>query len=233
MYNVVPLGDAAVLVDFCATLDLEVNVRIQRLAKAIQLRRPAWLRDVVPALGSLALHFDRDKLRRGRSPLEAAGELIEKCLAGELPELDEFARAVDLPVCYEPEFALDLAEVAGRCGVPAEEFVRRHAGSPNRVLMVGFVPGHPYIGGLDARLAVPRRATPRQRVPVGSLATANAQTVIYPFDSPSGWSVIGRTPERVFDVRRSPPVLMSPGDRVRFVPITRKEFDRRVAALGS
>jgi inhibitor of KinA len=231
VYSVVPLGDSAVLVDFCATLDLEVNARIQRLAKAIQLRRPAWLRDAVPALGSLALHFDREKLRRGRSPLALAGELVEKCLAGELPELEEFARTVELPVCYEAEFALDLAEVARRCGLGTDEVIRRHAGSPNRVLMVGFVPGHPYIGGLDPALSVPRRATPRQRVPVGSIATANAQTVIYPFDSPSGWSVIGRTPERVFDVRRSPPVLMSPGDRVRFVPITREEFQRRTAAI--
>jgi inhibitor of KinA len=232
VYSVVPLGDRAVLVEFCATLDLEVNVRIQRLAKAIQRRRPGWLRDVVPALGSLALHFDRDRLRRGRAPLELARELVEKCLAGELPELDEFARTVELPVCYEPEFGLDLAEVAERCRLGTDEVVRRHAGSPNRVLMVGFVPGHPYIGGLDPALSVPRRATPRQRVPVGSIATANAQTVIYPFDSPSGWSVIGRTPERIFDVRRSPPVLVGPGDRVRFVPITREEFQRRAAGAA-
>lgn len=232
MYSLVPLGDKAVLADFSPTLDLEVNERIQRLAKAIQLRRPAWLRDVVPALGSLALHFDRVALGRRRSPLELARELIEQCLAGELPKLDEFSRTVELPVCYDADFAPDLAEVAERCGLSRDEVVRRHAGSPNRVLMVGFVPGHPYIGGLDAKLSVPRRATPRQRVPVGSIATANAQSVVYPFDSPSGWSVIGRTPQRIFDVRRSPPALMSPGDRVKFVPITHKEFDRLAASAS-
>jgi KipI family sensor histidine kinase inhibitor len=226
VYSLVPLGDKAILADFCETLDLSVNARIQRLAKAIQLRRPAWLRDVVPALGSLAMHFDRRMLKRGDSPLELARALIEQCLAGQLPELGEFTRTVELPVCYEGDFAPDLDEVATRCGLSSQEVVRRHADSPHRVLMVGFVPGHPYIGGLDPAVSVPRRATPRQRVPIGSIATANAQTVIYPFDSPSGWSVIGRTPERIFDVRRSPAVLMNPGDRVRFVPITRKQFER-------
>lgn len=230
VYSLVPLGDKAILAEFCQALDLEVNLRIQRLAKAIQLRRPGWLRDVVPALGSLALHFDRGAMKQGFSPLEAARELIEQCIAGELPELDEFTRVVELPVCYEADLAPDLEEVAERCGLSTQEVVRRHAGSRNRVLMVGFVPGHPYIGGLDAKLSVPRRSTPRQRVPVGSVATANAQTVIYPFDSPSGWSIIGRTPERIFDVRRSPPSLMSPGDQVKFTPITRDEFDRRLAA---
>lgn len=229
MYKLVALGDRAILADFSPTLDLAVNARIQQLAKAIALRRPAWLRDVVPALGSLALHFDRARFAAGESPLRLAGELIERCLEAKLPELDEFSRTVELPVCYEGELAPDLPEVARRCGLAAEEVVRLHAASAHRVLMVGFVPGHPYIGGLDPRVSVPRRATPRSRVPVGSIATANAQTVVYPFDSPSGWSVIGRTAKRVFDARCSPPALMAPGDRVKFVPITRAEFDRLAA----
>ena len=226
-YKLVPLGDRAILADFHPSLDLTVNARIQRLAQAVQLRRPPWLRDVVPALGSLALHFDRASLDPDASPLRLAGELIERCLSGELPELAQFTRTVELPVCYEADLAPDLEEVAQRCGLSPEEVVRRHAASAHRVLMVGFVPGHPYIGGLDPSLSVPRRATPRQRVPVGSIATANAQTVVYPYDSPSGWSVIGRTPERIFDVRRSPPALMGPGDRVSFVPISRAEYERR------
>lgn len=231
-YRLVPLGDRAILADFSAALDLAVNARIQRLARAIHLSRPQWLRDVVPALGSLALHFDRERLDARASPLELARELVERCLSGKLPELGEFTRTVELRVCYEGEFAPDLEDVARRCGLSAEEVVRRHAASPHRVLMVGFVPGHPYIGGLDLQVSVPRRASPRERVPVGSIATANAQTVVYPFDSPSGWSVIGRTPERIFDVGRSPPALMSPGDRVSFIPITRREFDRLSASAA-
>lgn len=228
MHRIVPLGDKAVLAEFSETLDLAVNVRIQRLAKAIQQRRVPWVRDVVPALGSLALHIDRRKLDGGASPLAMASTLIDDCLAAQLPDLDAVTRTIELPVCYEGECAPDLDEVAQRCNVSPEEVVRLHAGSSHRVLMVGFVPGHPYIGGLHPKLSVPRRATPRQRVVTGSIAIANAQTVVYPFPTPGGWSIIGRTCERVFDAARAQPSLMSPGDRVKFVPIVRDEFERRL-----
>jgi KipI family sensor histidine kinase inhibitor len=226
VHRIVPLGDHAVLAEFSERLDLEINARIQRLARAIQLRRAPWVRDVVPALASLALHLDRGKLARGASALEAARALIDECLA-QPDDAEEAARTMELPVCYDADFAPDLADVAARCKLSADEVARLHAASAHRVLMVGFVPGHPYIGGLDPKVSVPRRATPRQRVPAGSLAIANAQTVIYPFASPSGWSVIGRTPQRLLDVRRSPPVLLLPGDRVRIVAIGRDEFERR------
>jgi KipI family sensor histidine kinase inhibitor len=228
VHTIVPLGDKAVLAEFCDTLDLGVNVRIQQLAKAIQLRRVRWVRDVVPALGTLALHFDRAKLAAGASPVAMATALIGDCLAKELPDLDAVTRTIELPVCYEGDFAPDLAEVAERCKLSAKEVVRRHAGSSHRVLMVGFVPGHPYIGGLDPALSVPRRATPRPRVVTGSIAIANAQTVVYPFDTPGGWSIIGRTCERIFDAELAEPSLMSPGDRVKFVPIRHGEFERRL-----
>lgn len=229
-YTIVPLGDKAVLADFCETLDLEANVDIQRLAKAIQLRRLAWVRDVVPALGSLALHVDRAQLKPGDSLQGMCESLLSDCLAKKLPDLDQLSRTVELPVCYESEFAPDMEDVARRCGLTVQEVISRHAASPHRVLMVGFVPGHPYIGGSDPRLSVPRRTTPRQRVSTGSVAIANCQTVVYPYASPSGWSIIGRTSERIFDASWPQPALMAPGDRVKFIPIGRDEFDRRLRA---
>ena len=226
-YTLVPLGDKAVLVDFCETLDLEANIHIQRVAKAIQLRRPPWLLDVVPALGSLAIHADRAKLASGEALPAACEVLLSQCLARELPDLDQLGRVVELPVCYEGDLAPDMEDVAKRCNLAVEEVIRRHVASLHRVLMVGFVPGHPYIGGSDPGLSVPRRATPRQRVTAGSVAIANCQTVVYPFASPSGWSIVGRTCERIFDPTWPQPALMAPGDRVRFVPIGRQEFDQR------
>jgi len=106
------------------------------------------------------------------------------------------------------------------------EVVRRHAVPGHRVLMMGFAPGQPYVGGLDAALAVPRRATPRTRVPAGSVAIANAQTAVYPFEISGGWNVIGRTPLRVFDAARDPAALFAPGMSVRFVAITRAQYER-------
>ena len=91
--------------------------------------------------------------------------------------------------------------------------------------MVGFSPGQPYIGGLDAKLSVPRRATPRVRMPRGSIAIANAQTCVYPYETPGGWSIIGRTPLTVFDPLREQPSLFAPGDRVRFFAITKNEYE--------
>lgn len=229
--RVLPLGDAAVLADFSDTLDLAVNARIQQLAEAIRRRKVPWIRDVVPALGSLALHFDPDRTDPQLDPLEATAALIKDCLARRLPNLDDLVRTVEVPVCYDAALAPDLAEVAERCRLKVEEVIRRHSTSPHRVLMVGFAPGHPYIGGLDAKLSVPRRTTPRPTVIAGSVAIANAQSVVYPFTISGGWNLIGRTPLRIFDAARERPALMAPGDRVKFTPISRQEFDR-IAASG-
>ena len=100
----------------------------------------------------------------------------------------------------------------------------RHAAGEYRVLMIGFAPGHAYMGGLDAKLAVPRRACPRAVVPAGSVAIANEQTVVYPYAISGGWNVIGRTPEVLFDAKRERPSLLRPGDRVRFRAISRSNF---------
>ncbi|MBP8294552.1 MAG: 5-oxoprolinase subunit PxpB [Burkholderiales bacterium] len=230
--RIVPLGDAAVLAEFSETLDLAVNARIQQLAQALRRRRVPWIRDVVPALSTLALHFDPARFVPELDPRDAAADLIRDCLATLPPATEDLARHVEVPVCYATELAPDLAEVAARCRLPVEEVIARHAASPHRVLMVGFVPGHPYIGGLDPALAVPRRTTPRPQVAAGSIAIANAQTVVYPFAIPGGWNIIGRTPLRVFDPARDPPALLGPGDRVAFVAISLARYEELERAAG-
>jgi inhibitor of KinA len=155
---------------------------------------------------------------------------VSECLKEGLPKADDVVRTVEVPVCYEPEFAPDLAEVAAASKVTPEEAVALHAGSDFRVLMIGFAPGHPYMGGLNPKLAVPRRATPRAIVPAGSVAVANDQTVVYPYAISGGWSIIGRTPLAVFDARRQEPSLFAAGDRVKFKPISRAEFQKIGAA---
>jgi inhibitor of KinA len=228
--GILPLGDSAAYVEFSEALDLEINAVVQRLAAAVRARAVPWLRDIVPALGGLALHFDPVHPQLPAAPLQASAALVDDCLTKGLPNAEAVGREVELPVCYEPEFALDLAEVAARTALTEEEVVRLHASSEYLVLMMGFAPGLPYLGGLDPKLAVPRRATPRAEVPAGSIAIANLQSVVYPYGIPGGWSVIGRTPLVLFDARRDPPSLLAPGDRVRFKPIVRAEFERRRTA---
>lgn len=225
----VPLGDCAVYVEFSKALDLEVNGLVQRLAQAVHGRMLPWMRDVVPAMGGVALHFDPDHEALAGRPLEAAAALVEECLRDGLPKEGELVRTIEVPVCYEPQYAADLDEVAKLTKVPAAEIGALHAAGEYRVLMIGFAPGHAYMSGLDAKLALPRRSSPRPAVAAGSVAIANQQSVVYPYAISGGWNIIGCTPLKVFDAERQEPSLFASGDRVKFKPISRTEFEKLVA----
>ena len=212
----------AAYVEFSRVLDLEVNAFVQRLAAAVHARGEPWIRDVVPALGGLALHFDPDF---DGVIADVAAELVERCLKDGLPDAENVGREVEVPVCYDRVFAPDLEEVAAKTGLSPQDVAARHAAGEYRVLMIGFAPGHAYMSGLDAKLAVSRRAVPRAVVPMGSVAIANEQTVIYPYAIAGGWNIIGRTPLTVFDAKREQPSLFAAGDRVRWRPISAAEFE--------
>jgi len=214
-----------VYAEFGDKLDLETNQSLQALAAALRARSLPWIRDVVPALCGIAVHFDPYHPALPASVLEYFKQLLEEAFKS-ASKFENSGRIVEVPVCYDPVFGLDLKEISEQTSVPSEEIEKRHTKSQHQVLMVGFSPGQPYIGGLDPRLSVPRRATPRTRIPAGAVAIANAQTCVYPFETPGGWNIIGRTPLRVFDPARDPASLFAPGDRVRFVGISRTEFER-------
>ncbi len=142
------------------------------------------------------------------------------------------AGTVEIPVCYGGALGEDLETLARSRGLSAEAVVAIHSGVTYHVHMLGFVPGFAYLGGLDERLATPRRATPRPRVPAGSVAIADGQTAIYPLETPGGWHLIGRTPLQLFRADASPPSLLNAGDTVRFVPISTEQFDSQSAAAA-
>ena len=219
-----PLGDCAAYVEFSEALDLDVNAAVQRLAAIVHDRALPWIRDVVPALGGLALHFDPDHPDMLGQSLQVTANLVGDCLREVDPRDEEAVRTVEVPVCYEAEFAPDIEEVAKKTRLSVEEVAQMHAAGDYRVLMIGFAPGHAYMGGLDRKLAVPRRAAPRAVVPAGAVAIANDQTVVYPYAISGGWNVIGRTPLAVFDALREEPSLFASGDRVRFRAISKAEF---------
>jgi KipI family sensor histidine kinase inhibitor len=221
LMGVVPLGDLAAYVEFSRTLDLQVNALVQRLAVAVQARGAPFIRDVVPALGGLALHFDP---AFDGNCVEVTTELIGLCLEEGVSASEDVLRTVEVPVCYEPEFASDMEEVAQKTKLSVAQIQELHAAAEYRVLMMGFAPGHAYMGGLNAKLSVPRRASPRAVVAAGSIAIANEQAVVYPYAISGGWNVIGRTPLVVFDPERQEPSLFASGDRVRFRAIDKAEF---------
>ena len=203
-----------------------MNELVRRLAAAIRAAQDPHIRDVVAGLGGLALHFVPSI---AEDPVALADAVVAACLKDRLPPADKIGRDVEVPVCYEAEFALDLEDVSQKTRVEKEKVHEIHSGAEYQVLMIGFAPGHAYMSGLNPKLSVPRRSTPRAIVPAGSVAIANEQTVVYPYAISGGWSVIGRTPLRVFDARRAEPSLFANGDRVRFRPIGKQEF-LRIAA---
>jgi KipI family sensor histidine kinase inhibitor len=225
--SVTPLGDSAVLLTLAGQLDLAANALAQSVARDMRARALPWVTDIVPALVTLAVHFEARTVREAAERRARLKRLLLEFFDRHVdPGTPTPPPSIDIPVCYEPPFAEDLLEIAAHTGLTPREVVARHSASPHRVLMIGFAPGQPYLGGLDARLAVPRRSTPRHRVEAGSVAIANAQTSIYPFATPAGWNVIGRTPLALFDPVREPACLLEPGDAVAFVPVSAAEFDR-------
>ncbi|GEM47660.1 5-oxoprolinase subunit PxpB [Deinococcus cellulosilyticus] len=129
------------------------------------------------------------------------------------------ARTIEIPVCYAPEYGFDLVEVSRHTGLTPSEVIGLHSSGLYTVQMLGFMPGFPYLTGLDPRLQVPRRSSPRLKVPAGSVGLAGNQTGVYPLDLPGGWQIIGRTAVKLFDLQRDPPVLLSAGDHIQFIPV--------------
>jgi inhibitor of KinA len=219
--DIVPAGDSAFLLQLTSRIDPAINERATALAGTIRNRWGTILRDVVVGYCTVTVYFD---------PLGVDGAWLESELestAGLAGETRGTAgRSIEVPVCYEGELAPDLAEVASFGGCSEEEVVRLHVSESYRVYMVGFVPGFAYLAEVAARIAAPRRATPRTAVPAGSVAIAGGQTGIYPSATPGGWNIIGRTPIKPYDPARAEPFLFHPGDAVRFVRISREEFDR-------
>ena len=227
--NFLPLGDCGLLVEVGVHADAETISRVRALADHLaQLDLPG-IRDLVPALCTIGIHYDPEQWRDAtakRSPYEILAARIQKSL----PDLSALAasdgQAREIPVCYEADYALDLASLARMQGLSPEQVIEMHSGVQYSVYMIGFAPGFAYLGPLDERLTVPRRETPRTRVPAGSVAVANQYTGIYPGALPGGWHVIGRTPLRLFDSSCSQPSLLRAGDQVRFTPIGVAEFRR-------
>lgn len=229
MVRLVPSGDTALVVEFGDTVDRELNARVLALARRLGAAQIPGVVEQVPTFRSLMVHYDPVRLLFK----DLCGE-VERLLAGLEPEA-RAGRVFTLPVCYGGDLGPDLENVARVKGMTPEEVVRRHAAVTYNVYCIGFMPGLAYMGDSDARLELPRLETPRVRVPMGSVSIAMRQTVIYPLESPGGWHLLGRTPVRLFDLRRENAALLEPGDQVRFEPVPRARYDalEAMAAAGT
>jgi inhibitor of KinA len=223
-----PAGDLALSVELGEEISVDVNTRVRALEYLIAQKAVPGVVETVPSYRALLVYYDPSLVGYDALCGQLA-ELAEQATAAATPP----ARDVELPCCYDGELGPDLEAAARRLDVEVEELVRLHAGADYLVYFIGFTPGLPYMTGAPERLTIPRLDTPRVKVPAGSVAIGGIQCCIYPVESPGGFWLLGRTPVRLYDPDAAAPILLKPGDRVRFRRIERREFDDIAARVAA
>lgn len=221
--EVFPLGDCAVCVKFAAAVSPELNRQIREFCEGIEREKWDGIIEWVPAYETVTVYY---------SPMQTSfqelsvklSRLAERASSSDSSEASS-SELIFLPTLYGGDYGEDLTRVAQVNKLSEKEVIDLHAGTDYLVYLIGFLPGFPYLGGMASEIAAPRLETPRSRVPAGSVGIAGEQTGVYPIESPGGWNLIGRTPVKLFDASRDKPFLFKAGDRIRFVPISKAEYE--------
>ena len=219
-FRILQAADSALVIEFGSAIDRKTSERVLALAETLTSAGLPGATEIVATFRSLSVNYD-SLLTTGRELEQAITALAKRSAAS-----SRIRKLWDIPVCYDPPYAPDIAEIANTIGLTVAEVAALHAGTQYHVYMIGFVPGYPYMGDLPAKLRLPRRLDPRTRVPPGSLAIATSMTAVYPYESPGGWHLIGTSPVRFFDPDSAKAALLGPGDGVKFRPVTADEFSR-------
>ena len=226
--RILALGDGALTLEFGDRIDPALNAKVMAARDALAALKLGGISDVVPTYRSLTVHFDPLMLDR-----EVLAERLRDAAQAPVKESALTTRWT-IPVVFGEEFGPDLADVAHATGRSEAAVIETLCASELRVFLIGFLPGFPYLGELPEWLRLPRRTTPRTAVPANSLAIAGAQAAVYPWQSPGGWHLLGRTPVRLFDLGDAArPALLAPGDTVRFEPVDRDAFLRLEADIAA
>jgi inhibitor of KinA len=235
--DIIPLGDSALVVRVREQFEDAPEETLDEVLRVFGLLQKAAIPGVIelaPAYTSVAVFFNPVAILKTNGTANGVfDELATRIRSAIIPASRRHrrrtaagrSRLIKIPVCYDPEFGVDLDLVAEHTKLSEGEIVDLHSRGEYRVACIGFVPGFPFLAGLPKNLATPRRDVPRKEIPSGSVGIGGTQTGIYPLRSPGGWNLIGRTPLRLFDPIKNPPTLLRPGDRVRFRVITREEFE--------
>ena len=229
-YLIRPLGDEACTIVFGDSIEKATNEIVLLAFRHFQSRHREYITGLVPSYASLTVFYDAVAVLQQPVMAQTSYEIVSNYLIEELKQLRKedlivSGRTIRVPVCYSGEYAPDLSLMAASLQLTTTEIVRMHQGKNYRVYMIGFQPGFAYMGEVDERIAFPRKNKPARRVAAGSVGIAGRQTGIYPFDSPGGWMIIGRTPMNIFNKKAADPVFFHPGDTVSFYPITENEFE--------
>jgi inhibitor of KinA len=215
------LGDSALIINLADEISDSSGLlaRVLSAAATIEGAKLPGVVDVTSSYESVAVFLNLTQIE------PQIEDKIRALIASSGIRVSGKKRRVQIPVCYDEEFALDLDRVANHTSLTPDAIVMLHSSAEYTVACIGFMPGFPFLTGLPQQLRVPRLESPRTKVSAGSVAIANAQAGVYPLESPGGWNVLGRTPLQLFRVNESPPTLLRPGDCVQFRRITRAQFD--------
>lgn len=222
----IPSGDSAFIIRFGTVISIEINHKIRALTILLSKDCPEGILEFIPSYTDLLVVYD-PLIIHYQKVLDFLKESVSKLETIEIPE----ARVVEIPVCYGNEFGVDFEVVKSETMLSEEEIIKRHSSPNYLVYMLGFTPGFCYLGGMDERIATPRKEIPSQLIKAGSVGIAATQTGIYPIDSPGGWQVIGRTPFKMFDAYRKDKFLIQAGDYIKFKPISVEEYNEILNSL--
>ena len=225
-----PLGDSALVIQLGDGISLAVHEKVKTLCNLLEKEPFTGLIESVPSYNSLTIYYNPVAVFLSNTD-KASASSYKKVSAIILSLLDQLEtsetseqRLITIPVVYGGEFGPDLEYVASYHGLSVEDVIQIHSSNEYLVYMIGFAPGFPFMGGMDERVATPRKDSPRLAIPPGSVGIAGKQTGIYPLETPGGWQIIGKTPLDLFLTELSPPTLLQAGDRIRYVPITLEEY---------
>jgi inhibitor of KinA len=214
-------GDSALIIKAGEVISEEISRIIRRLLVRIEQKEIEGVTDFIQSYNELLVCYN--PLITGFNELTTRLKAIESDIESvQLPEL----KVIVVPVLYGGDTGPDLEEVARHCNMSGKEVISIHCSPEYLVYMLGFTPGFCYLGGMDQRIAAPRKRNPALRILSGSVGIADNQTGIYPIESPGGWQIIGRTPLKLFDPARKPEFLIRAGDKIKFEPVTREEFEK-------
>lgn len=224
-------GEAALSVEFGDGVDPHVHTRVLALDEALRAVAPAGVSETTPSYRALLVHYEPLEISRA-ALVGRIGELLD-CSFAQNHVAGRGSARWTIPCCYDPALAEDIAEAAALLQLDVDALARLHAGAAYRAYMYGFAPGWLYLGGLPAELAAPRRPAPRGPTPQGAVLIGGGLSLVANDPMPTGWRVIGRTPERLFSLTREPPFLVAPGDAIRFAPIDAATFHALDARAGT
>ena len=221
-------GEQSLLIEFEALINKDIHQKILKIYHGYLNKNFPDIIDIIPSYNSLLLHFNWviNTKENAQKIIEMHRKFIHNILEFEIEEFN--ATLKKIPVCYDLTFGLDLKNISETKKGSIEEIIFLHTAVHYTVMAIGFIPGFAYMGELDERIRCPRLAQPRTQVPAGSVAIAELQTGIYPFQSPGGWNIIGRTPIDLFNIERDKPSYFEIGDQVQFQSIPIEEFEHYI-----